>query len=36
MIKRFRPDMLLVFDEGGVTGHSDHDARHGSRNRLRT
>lgn len=24
MIKRFHPDMLLVFDEGGVTGHPDH------------
>ncbi len=25
MIECFRPDMLLVFDEGGVTGHSDHE-----------
>ncbi len=24
MIKRSDPDMLLVFDEGGVTGHPDH------------
>ncbi len=24
MIKRFHPDMLLVFDKGGVTGHPDH------------
>jgi LmbE family N-acetylglucosaminyl deacetylase len=24
MIERSHPDMLLVFDEGGVTGHPDH------------
>ncbi|MGA7986952.1 MAG: PIG-L family deacetylase, partial [Candidatus Dormiibacterota bacterium] len=24
MIERFRPDTLLVFDEGGITGHADH------------
>lgn len=24
MIKRFHPDMLLVFDKGGITGHPDH------------
>ncbi|HUZ71278.1 MAG TPA: PIG-L family deacetylase [Candidatus Saccharimonadales bacterium] len=24
MIKRSHPDMLLVFDEGGITGHPDH------------
>ena len=30
MIKRFHPDMLLVFDEGGITGHPDHTLRHGS------
>jgi N-acetylglucosamine malate deacetylase 2 len=24
MIKRFHPDMFLVFDEGGITGHPDH------------
>lgn len=26
MIERMSPDLLLVFDEGGVTGHSDHGA----------
>jgi N-acetylglucosamine malate deacetylase 2 len=24
MIERTNPDMLLVFDKGGITGHSDH------------
>lgn len=24
MIERFHPDMLLVFDDGGITGHPDH------------
>jgi N-acetylglucosamine malate deacetylase 2 len=24
MINRFHPDMLLVFNEGGITGHPDH------------
>jgi LmbE family N-acetylglucosaminyl deacetylase len=24
VIKRSHPDMLLVFDEGGITGHTDH------------
>lgn len=24
MIDRMNPDLLLVFDEGGITGHADH------------